>query len=54
MLRGEAAITLAVSGVEEAAIILAVTGIEEAAIILAVTGVEEAANYPGSISISIL
>ena len=42
MLRGEAAITLAVSGVEEAAIILAVTG------------VEEAANYPGSISISIL
>ena len=40
MLRGEAAITLAVSGVEEAAIILAVTG------------VEEAANYPGSISIS--
>ena len=42
MLRGEAAITLAVSGVEEAAIILAVTG------------VEKAANYPGSISISIL
>ena len=42
MLSGEAAITLAVSGVEEAAIILAVTG------------VEEAANYPGSISISIL
>ena len=42
MLRGEAAITLAVSGVEEAAIILAVTG------------VGEAANYPGSISISIL
>ena len=40
MLRGEAAITLAVSGVEEAAIILAVTG------------VEKAANYPGSISIS--
>ena len=38
----------------EAAIILAVTGVEEAAIILAVTGVEEAANYPGSISISIL
>ena len=39
---------------EEAAITLAVSGVEEAAIILAVTGVEEAANYPGSISISIL
>ena len=39
---------------EEAAITLAVSGVEEAAIILAVTGVEKAANYPGSISISIL
>ena len=39
---------------EEAAITLAVSGVEDAAIILAVTGVEKAANYPGSISISIL